>query len=109
MTSRTGLPSMIARSLRSAMAAERTASDRSEALLEVLDEGEKGGATAAFLKRAVTHFRARGVDVKRMVKLKPTVQACLLAALSTLVLFAVVIDRLSAALALERRRHDGEV
>ena len=37
------------------------------AYVEVLDEGEKGEATAAFLKRAVEHFRGRGVRVKRVL------------------------------------------
>jgi len=37
------------------------------AYVEVLDEGEKGEATAGFLKRAVQHFRGRGVRVKRVL------------------------------------------
>jgi hypothetical protein len=50
-------------------------------------------STASMARTAVDEMneKTRGVDVKRMVKLKPTVQACLLAALSTLVLFAVVM------------------
>lgn len=35
------------------------------AYVEVLDEGEKGEATSAFLKRAVDHFRGMGVTVER--------------------------------------------
>lgn len=34
--------------------------------VEVLDEGETAAATSAFLLRAVEHFRARGVRVKRI-------------------------------------------
>lgn len=37
------------------------------AYVEVLDEGEKGETTAAFLRRAVNHFRSRGVIVKRVL------------------------------------------
>ena len=37
------------------------------AYVEVLDEGEKGVTTARFLQRAVAHFKARGVDVKRVL------------------------------------------
>lgn len=37
------------------------------AYVEVLDQGEKGDATAGFLRRAVAHFRARGVVVKRVL------------------------------------------
>jgi len=35
--------------------------------VELLDEGEKGETTAGFLQRAVEHFRARGVEVKRVL------------------------------------------
>ncbi|MBX2852871.1 MAG: hypothetical protein KTR15_14135 [Phycisphaeraceae bacterium] len=49
-------------------------------------------STAMMAKTAVDEMqeKTQGVDVKRMVKLKPTVQACLLALLAALVLVAVV-------------------
>lgn len=37
------------------------------AYVEVLDEGEKGDATASFLERAVRHFEALGVRVRRVL------------------------------------------
>jgi hypothetical protein len=49
-------------------------------------------STAMMAKTAVDEMqeKTKDVDVKRMVKLKPTVQACLLAVLAALVLVAVV-------------------
>lgn len=37
------------------------------AYVEVIDQGEKGDATAAFLERAVRHFEALGVRIKRVL------------------------------------------
>ncbi|MEM6259177.1 MAG: hypothetical protein AAGI37_12910 [Planctomycetota bacterium] len=49
-------------------------------------------STAMMAKTAVDEMeeKTRDVDVKRMVKLKPTVQACLLAVLAALILVSVV-------------------
>lgn len=49
-------------------------------------------STARMAQSAVDEMqtKTRGVDVKRMVKLKPTVQACLMAVLAGLVLTAIV-------------------
>ena len=50
-------------------------------------------STASMARTAVDEMEAKtkDVDVKRMVKLKPTVQACLLAVLAALVLTAIVV------------------
>lgn len=55
------------------------------------DDYAKPNSTASMAKTAVDEMqeKTQGVDVKRMVKLKPTVQACTLAVLAILVLTAI--------------------
>lgn len=50
-------------------------------------------STASMAKTTVDEMqeKSKGVDVKRMVKLKPTVQACALAVLVSMVLVAIVV------------------